>query len=113
MSSNVQTVVLLMYIYTLVFLHLLFYAERRLGYEVAYRSNDCHYRGDDNQNPVYNPLRPWNLFAEDLQVEGKWQDDADTETCHRAEQTHDAIKIRNQNGENDKDNNHQYADSRF
>lgn len=61
-----------MYMYTLVLLHLLFYAERRLGYEVTYRSDNRHYRGDDNQDPVYDSLGPRDLLAENLQVEGEW-----------------------------------------
>lgn len=74
--------------------HLFINAQNRSGDKVEHCTDDRKNGRDDDQYPVHDLLRTGNRIAEDLEMESEREDDADGEASNRAEQTHDAIELR-------------------
>jgi len=47
------------------------------------RSNDCHYRTDNDESPVQHPFLPSYLFTKQFQMESQRQDNTDAEAHGR------------------------------
>lgn len=74
-------------------------------------ANDRHNATNYNQNPVKDALSQRNFPAKDFQIEGHGKDNTYCEAQRRTHQRHDAIKVRENNRNNNYQKKHKYPDA--
>ncbi len=67
--------------------------------------------GNGDEAVVEHALLQRDLAAEDLEVEGQRQNDAQREAQRRAEEGHEAVKVGEENGNDDERHHDQHADA--
>lgn len=80
------------------------------GQECPHSPDRRQYRGQDQQKPVHDTLLFTDLLPEDLQIEGKGENDADGEAQERAQEGHDPVERREDDGQDDNESHGEDAD---
>nr|POE65203.1 hypothetical protein CFP56_34870 [Quercus suber] len=88
-------------------------AEKFLGQEVEGGADEGQQRADDDEGPIEGLVGAGELVAEELEVEGTGQDDADGEAGDGAEQAHDGVELGDEDGEEDEDDGGEDAHGRL